>query len=120
MTPVLVVDPLIIENFIRRNGYYSGEHAVAAWLRFLQHELGVQGYLFDLEKMWLRTLGANGETLHDLWANFLPQEGYTPNSQGMRLFFLSWSGVVSGEPALLLESSEYLLLESGDKLKLEG
>lgn len=120
MSPTLVVEPRVIEAFIRRNGFYSGEHIPAAWLRFLQVELGVQGYLFDLERMWLRSLGGAGDTLYDLWVDFLLQEGYAPNKQGMRLFFLNWTEDAGVAEFLLLESGDYLLLESGDKLTLEG
>lgn len=111
-----VVRARVIKDFIIRNGYSSGEHVVAEWLRFLQVETGREGYRVDLEKVWLRSLGAVGETLHDLWSSLLLQEGYTGDEDGLRQFFRVFSGDTTDD--LLLENGDFFLLENGDKLLL--
>lgn len=90
MSPLTVVNPRIIKGFIFRNGYLSNDHVAAQWLRFLEAETGQLGYMHDLEKLWLRALGARGDTLHDLWTRLLTQEGFEADKLGMRKFFEQW------------------------------
>lgn len=91
MSPVTVVKPKVLKEFMRRNGYSGTEHVVAQWLRFLQIKTSLRGYMYDLERIWLRSLGARGNTQHELWVSFLQQEGYITTKTGMKLFFENWS-----------------------------
>lgn len=86
-----VVKARIIKGFMIRNGYVGSEHVVAQWLRFLQLKTSLKGTWTDLEKIWLRTNGATGNTLRDLWVDFLSKEGYAGNETGMRQFFENWT-----------------------------
>lgn len=119
MNPLTVVKAKIIKDFMIRNGYNAQEHVSAAWLRFLQIKTGLIGYMYDLEKIWLRSLGGVGDTLHDIWVDFLLQEGYAGDKLGMKRFFEAWTEA-SGDSFLLIEAGDYLLLESSDKVLLEA
>jgi len=74
----------------------------------------------DAEREYLRSQGASGEQLDELWRDYLGQNGYTGTFTDMQTdFYLNGSFTPASADSLLLETGDYLLLESGDKLLLE-
>lgn len=80
--------------------------------------------LRDLEPKWLELMGYTDPTLHDQWADYLANFGFTgellANLQleaDARNLFPQW--VPMGVEYLLMEDNSFLLMEDDSKLLLE-
>lgn len=87
MTGSAAVKPNIILAYVTRKDVpaATGRTASDAWQQYLRNRLGGQaGKRADLEVAWLRSLGATGNTLTDLWASYLPTVGTIPHSTSLQ------------------------------------
>lgn len=108
--------PSKLRDFVERtDGQYVG------WKQFLIKHLGIDGGTNDLEKSWLRSKGGTGETMSDLWHNYLNSLGYAPGPLRQRVadfldnyiafsgaFYLQEDGLFK---YLLEDGSGYYILE---------
>lgn len=111
----------LLVSFLQRNdsAVMSGRYPVEAWHQYLRSQTGASGSISDLEKIWLRTEGGVGETLHDLWTTMLHSKGYSGGLDDMMRQFLA-QAVDVASLSLLQQSGASLLMENANKLILES
>lgn len=68
-----------IDSYLQRVDPTSttGRTTRDAWKAFLVTQTNSDGTTYDLEKDWLRSEGATGETLLELWGSHTSNSGYT-------------------------------------------
>jgi hypothetical protein len=117
-----LVKPSILRAFLQAVDptTLTGDRSTTdAWHQFLINQTATDGGLLDLERAWLHSEGAAGETLSELWSNYLGGLGFSSGSLALRMrqYFNSSAPTVTFR--LLGEDGSGILLEGSGALLLE-
>lgn len=114
---IKAADPTLIQSFIDRNFPDSLEETGGMSLKKWQKSEGGTGYLYsEIERTWLSSQGFNN--LDEYFDSIEAPAGTT--EVRLRWFLTTYEPTPVDPEFLVLENSDFFLLENGDKLILQG